>query len=154
MDERTPSAPADALIKDDASTELASDRTVLAIERTRMASDRTLMAQVRTSLALIGFGFTIYQVLGKASSVLPRASQTARNAGLAMLLLGLAILVMGIVSHAYFDRGLAQRRERLYEAHLLRHPARYLVTPTYLSAIALLIIGLAIASAILLRLFG
>jgi putative membrane protein len=152
MDERAPSTP--ELIKDDANTELASDRTVLAIERTRMASDRTLMAQVRTSLSLIGFGFTIYQVLGKASGILPRASETARNAGLAMLLLGLTILAMGIVSHAVFDRGLAHRRDRLFEARLLRHPARYLVTPTYLTAVALLLIGLAIAASILLRLLG
>jgi putative membrane protein len=154
MDERPPSSPVTELIRGDANIELASDRTVLAIERTRMASDRTLMAQVRTSLSLIGFGFTIYQVLGKASAMLPRASETARNAGLAMLLLGVAILVMGIVSHAMFDRGLARRRDRLFEAHLLRHPARYLATPTYLAAVALLIIGLAITSAILLRLLG
>jgi putative membrane protein len=154
MDERTPSTPADALIRDDANTELASDRTSLAIERTRMASDRTLMAQVRTSLSLIGFGFTIYQVLGKASGVVPRASETARNAGLAMLLLGLAILAMGIISHATFDRDLAHKRDRLFEAKLLRTPAHHRMTPTYLTAVALLIIGLAIASSIVLRMLG
>jgi putative membrane protein len=119
-----------------------------------MASDRTLMAQVRTSLSLIGFGFTIYQVLGRASGILPRASETARNAGLAMLLLGLAILAMGIVSHAIFDHSLATRRDRLFQAALLHNPANYRMTPTYVTAIALLLIGLAITASILVRMFG
>jgi len=154
MDERAPSPPVAELIKGDPSVELSSNRTSLSFERTRMSSDRTLMSTVRTSLSLIGFGFTIYQVLGKASGILPRASETARNAGLAMLFLGLAILAMGIVSHSLFDRELGKRRDRLYNAELLRHGAHYRMTPTYFSALALLGIGLALTASILLRLLG
>lgn len=154
MDDRTPSPPASDLIKGDPNVELASNRTSLSFERTRMSSDRTLMSTVRTSLSLIGFGFTIYQVLGKASAMLPRASVTARNAGLALLFLGLAILAMGIVSHTLFGRNLGQRRDRLFRAELLRHPAAYHMTPTYLTALALLCIGLAISGSILFQLLG
>jgi putative membrane protein len=146
--------PPPKLIDDDPSVELAANRTSLSFERTRMSSDRTLMATVRTSLSLISFGFTIYQVLGKASAIVPRASETARNLGLAMLLLGVAMLIMGIVSHSIFDRALAERRDGLHQAHLLRHAAHYHTTPTYVSAVALLVIGLAALAAILFRLFG
>jgi len=146
--------PPPDLIDADPSVELSANRTSLSFERTRLSADRTLMSTVRTSLSLIGFGFTIYQVLGKASGVLPRASETARNLGLAMLLLGIVVLIMGIVTHSMFDRALAQRRDRLYEAGLLRRAANYHITPTYVSAVALLIIGLAAITTIVFRLLG
>jgi putative membrane protein len=142
------------LIKGDAGTELSASRTSLAFERTRMGSDRTLMATLRTSLSLISFGFTIYQILGKASGVLPRASETARNVGLSLLVLGLVVLAMGIVSHSTFDRELARRRTRLYEEQLLHQAPQYRMTPTYISAVALLVIGLATLGSILLRMVG
>lgn len=142
------------LIDDDASTELSSNRTSLSFERTRMSSDRTLMSTVRTSLSLISFGFTIYQVLGKASGVLPHASETARNVGLSLLSLGLVVLAMGIVSHTLFDRELGERRARLHDAGLLHRAVRYHVTPTYVSAVALLAIGLSALGSIVLRLIG
>jgi len=153
MDERAqppPQSPPD-LIKGDANTELAANRTSLSFERTRMSSDNTLMSTVRTSLSLIGFGFTIYQVLGKASGVLPKASMTARNAGLAMLLLGMLVLIMGIISHTLYDRALARRRDELHDANLLRHAADYHMTPTYFSAVALLVIAVGLAATIIIR---
>jgi putative membrane protein len=135
-------ADPEGFIKDDPAVELSSNRTSLSLARTRMSSDRTLMSTVRTSLAMISFGFTIYKVLGEASALIPRASQTARWAGLAMLSLGLLVLVMGIVSHALFDRELSGRRQRLYEAKLIRHALNYRVTPTYIAALLLLLIGI------------
>jgi putative membrane protein len=140
------------LIKDDARVELASNRTSLSFERTRMSSDRTLMATVRTSLSLISFGFTIYQVLGKASALIPRASELAQRLGLALLSLGVLILVMGLVSHASFDRELKRRRDRLYQARLLRRALPYHMTPTYLAALLLLLIGLGALASIFWRL--
>jgi putative membrane protein len=140
------------LIHGDAGVELASNRTSLSIERTRMSADRTLMSTVRTSLSLISFGFTIYKVLGNASSLIPRASETARNVGLAMLTLGVVLLVAGIASHSVFDRELGLRRARLYEAGLLHRDIHYRATPTYIAAVALLVIGLSVIGSIVLRL--
>ena len=151
MDDRpTPETP----IGGDARTDLASNRTSLSFERTRMSSDRTLMATVRTALSLISFGFTIYQVLGKASALVPNASVTGRNLGLGMLVLGIAMLVMGLISHSVFDRELARRRERLRGMALLRRDVRYHATPTYLSALALLALGLMAFASIAMRLLG
>jgi putative membrane protein len=152
MDDQPDPAGPTGLVKDDPSVELASNRTSMSFERTRMSSDRTLMSTVRTSLSLISFGFTIYQVLGKASELIPRASQLAQRLGLALLSLGLLILIMGIVSHASFNRDLSRRRQRLYEAKLLRRALQYRMTPTYLAALLLLLIGIVALASILLRL--
>ena len=152
MDDRAAEPQNPDFIKGDPNMELASSRTSLSFERTKMGADRTLMATVRTSLSLISFGFTIYQVLGKASGILPHASVMARNVGLSLLVLGLVTLAMGIVSHGFFDRELGRRRQRLYEGQLLHRAAHYQLTPTYVSAVALLVIGVAAMATILLRL--
>ena len=140
------------LIKDDPSVELSSNRTSLSFDRTRMSSDSSLMSTLRTSLSLIGFGFTIYKVLGQTAGVLPRASETARNLGLAMLALGVALLAAGIVNHATYDRGLAARRRRLYDAGLMHSAPQYRVAPSYVAAVLLLMIGLAAIASIAFRL--
>lgn len=132
---------ASTLIGNDPSTELSSNRTSLSFERTKMSADRTLMSVVRTSLSLIGFGFTLYQVFGKASNLV-NADVTGRRLGVAMLVLGIALLAMGIIGHHHFDRSLGQRRDRLHGFALLRHAADYHATPTYITAVALLMIGL------------
>ena len=121
-------------------------------EQTQMSSDRTLMATVRTSLSLISFGFTIYQVLGRASAVLPRASATARNVGLALLTLGLVTLAMGLLTHSMFSRGLALRDDRAQAPHMVRRAVRLQMASTYVSALSLLLIGLAALTSIALRL--
>ena len=144
--------PPDDLIKGDANLELASHRTSLSFESTRMGADNTLMATVRTSLSLISFGFTIYQVLGKASGVLPHASVLAKNFGLGLLILGLVNLVMGLVSHGLFSRGLTERRAGLYAKGLLHHEVRYHATPTYIVAFSLLAMGLLALATIVFRL--
>lgn len=140
------------LIGGDPSVELSSNRTSLSFERTRWSLDGTLMSVVRTSLSLIGFGFTLHQVFSKASALIPRADVTGRNLGLALLILGLALLVMGLVSHRRAERDLEQRRERLHAMGLLRREAHYRPTPTYVTALALLIIGLLALGSVALRL--
>jgi putative membrane protein len=146
--------PPGDLVGNDPSTELSSNRTSLSFERTRMSADRTLMSTVRTALSLISFGFTIYQVLGKASALVPNASVTGRNLGMGMLILGITMLVMGLVSHAVFDRELGRRRERLHGMALLRREVRYHMTPTYVSALAVLALGVMAFVSIALRILG
>jgi putative membrane protein len=139
------------LIRGSASTELAASRTNLAFERTLLATDRTLMAMVRTSLSLIGFGFTIYQVFGKASRLLPDADVTGRRLGMALLVMGILLLTLGIRAHMRFDRELNRRRERLYALNLLHRGESYQKTPTLLIAIALLLAGVVALASISFR---
>ena len=147
-------SPADQLVGRDPSVELASNRTSLSLERTRMSADRTLMSIIRTALSLISFGFTISQAFREARKLNPRAlgDNAAHNFGLALVLLGVLMLVMGLVSHTFFDGEISQRRERLYSLALLRRDIRYHATPTFITAILLLLIGLAAALGIVFRL--
>jgi putative membrane protein len=137
----------------DASTELASNRTSLAVERTRMGADRTLMAIIRTALSLIGFGFTVSQAFRELKKLNPKTigDHAAHNFGLALVLLGVLLLVMGLVSHAIFGREINRRRERLFSLALLRRDIHYHATPTFITAILLLLIGLAAALGIAFR---
>jgi putative membrane protein len=141
------------LIGDDPAVELSSNRTSLSFERTRMSADRTLMSSVRTSLSLISFGFTIHEVFAKASPLVEAANAQGRRLGLALLSLGVLVLVMGLVSHGRFERGLAERRQRLFDLMLLRTAPRHDVTPTYVSAFLLLAIGLLAIADIAFKIF-
>ncbi len=144
----------DVFLKHDPTVELSSNRTSMSLERTRMSADRTLMSVIRTALSLIGFGFTINQAFHQLHKVNPVAisDEAARNFGLALVLLGVLMLVMGIASHALFDHEVSARRGRLYAKGLLRREIRYHATPTFISAILLLLIGLAAAGGIVFRL--
>jgi len=144
----------DGFLDRDAAVELSSNRTSMSLERTRMSADRTLMSVVRTALSLIGFGFTINQAFRQLHHVNPAAisDEAARNFALALVLLGVLVLVMGIASHALFDHEISSRRRRLHAMGLLRREIRYHATPTFISAILLLLIGLAAAGGIVFRL--
>ena len=138
-------APTSGLVCADPSVELSSNRTSLSFERTWMSADRTLMATIRTSLSLISFGFTLNQVFSRVPQL---AHASGRRLGLAMLALGVAMLAMGILGHARFGRELARRREHLFGLQLLRRVLPYRLTPTYVVAVLLLLIGIfAIADA-------
>jgi inner membrane protein YidH len=137
----------------DPATELSSNRTSLSFERTRMSADRTLMSTVRTSLSLISFGFTIHEVFSRASNLVPGVDQSGRRLGLALLVLGVLLLVMGIVSHSLFVRALSERRERLFRLHLVRRAIHYHATPTYVTAVSLLVLGLMAIADVALKLF-
>ncbi|HET9230872.1 MAG TPA: DUF202 domain-containing protein [Vitreimonas sp.] len=148
------SHPSEALLGGSDTVELASDRTSLAFERTQMAADRTLMATVRTALSLISFGFTInevFQQLGEGGTL--RGGPAAHYFGLALVLLGICLLSLGLLGHRRFMMGLARRKERLFQLGLEREGAHFERTSTYITALALLLLGLAAAVSIIWRSF-
>jgi putative membrane protein len=129
---------------DDISVELSSRRTGMSFQRTRMSADRTLMSVIRTSLSLISFGFTIYQVFDKlrdAGTITHAAAP--RNFGVALVLLGITMLVIGIVYHVQFMVGLRHERAAMKAAGLVHGESHFPVSLTLITAIALLVIGIA-----------
>ena len=131
-------------LKFDTNTELAARRTGMAFQRTRLAEDRTLMAVIRTSLSLIGFGFTIAQVFQKLreQDVITKAA-APRNFGLSLVALGILMLVVGIVYHIQFMLGLRHLRESMRKEGLLHGESIFPVSLTLITALVLLIIGVA-----------
>jgi putative membrane protein len=131
-------------LKFDTNTELAARRTGMAFQRTRMAADRTLMSVIRTSLSLIGFGFTIFQFFQRLreQDVITKAA-SARNFGLALAALGVLMLIVGIVYHIQFMMGLRHLRESMREDGLLHGESVFPVSLTLITAVVLLIIGVA-----------
>jgi len=129
-------------------TEMSMRRTGMSIQRTRMSADRTLMSVMRTALSLIGFGFTIYQAFHKLyeAGVLHRA-QAPRNFGLILILLGVLLLIGGIANHVRFAVELRRTRGTMKEAGLIHGESAYPISVTFVTAIALLLVGLlAVAS--------
>lgn len=131
------------LISGSPSVELSSNRTSLSFERTRMSADRTLMSVVRTSLSLISFGFTIFEAFRQLQRVgeLPATGSAPVYMGISLVSLGILMLVMGIASHMHFGGELNSRRARLYAWKLMRRDLRYSITPTFVIAFLLLVIG-------------
>lgn len=142
------------MIGGSATNELASHRTGLAFERTLMGADRTLMAIVRTALTLIGFGYTINEILRQlaARRMLAGVDRTGRHLGVALLGLGVLLLVMGLVGHARFYIALKRRRRWLLQLHLLHGFDHYRPTPTFITAVLLLGIGLVALISVVFRL--
>ena len=131
-------------LKFDVNTELASRRTGMSFQRTRMSADRTLMSVIRTSLSLIGFGFTIAQVFEKLreQDVITKVA-APRNFGVALIALGILMLVIGIVYHIQFMAGLRHLRESMREEGLVHGETSFPVSFTLITALILLIIGVA-----------
>jgi putative membrane protein len=131
-------------LKFDTNTELAARRTGMAFQRTRLAEDRTLMAVIRTALSLIGFGFTIAQVFQKLrdQDIITKAA-APRNFGLALVGLGILMLVIGIVYHVQFMLGLRHLREEMREEGLIHGETIFPLSFTLVTAIVLLLIGVA-----------
>jgi len=131
-------------LKYDTNTELASRRTGMAFQRTRLAEDRTLMAVIRTALSLIGFGFTIAQVFQKLreQDIITKAA-APRNFGLALVGLGIVMLVLGIVYHVQFMLGLRHLRESMRAEGLIHGESVFPVSLTLITALILLVIGVA-----------
>jgi putative membrane protein len=131
-------------LKLDVNTELSSRRTGMSFQRTRMSADRTLMSVIRTSLSLIGFGFTIAQVFEKLrdQNVITKAG-APRNFGVALVGLGIVMLVLGILYHVQFMVGLRHLRESMREEGLVHGESRFPVSFTLITALILLVIGVA-----------
>jgi len=129
---------------DDISVELSSRRTGMSFQRTRMSADRTLMSVIRTSLSLISFGFTIFQVFEKLKEAGTLAHAGApRNFGITLVALGIVMLIGGIVYHLQFMLHLRHQREAMIAEGLVHGESSFPVSLTLLTAIILLIIGVA-----------
>jgi len=134
-------------------TEMSMRRTGMSIQRTRMSADRTLMSVIRTALSMIGFGFTLFQVFQKLleAGVIDRAG-APRNFGLALIVLGVFLLIGGIINHIRFAIELRRRRQAMKDAGLIHAESAYPTSITFLTAVALLIVGLVAAVSIILNL--
>jgi putative membrane protein len=102
------------------------------------------MSVIRTSLSLIGFGFTIAQVFEKLreQDVITKIA-APRNFGVALIALGILMLVIGIVYHIQFMAGLRHLRESMREEGLVHGETAFPVSFTLITALILLIIGVA-----------
>jgi putative membrane protein len=129
------------------STELAARRTGMSFQRTRLSADRTLMSVIRTSLSLISFGFTIYSFFQKVRPAEP-GTHGARNFGATLVCLGVGMLILGIVYHVQFMRGLRGLREALKAEGLVHAESGFPTSMTLLTALVLLLIGVAAAVSI------
>ena len=129
---------------DQISVELSSRRTGMSFQRTRMSADRTLMSIIRTSLSLISFGFTIFQVFEKLrdQSIITHGAP-ARNFGVTLVALGILMLIGGIVYHQQFMSELREQRKAMTEAGLVHAQSSFPVSLTFITAVALLFIGIA-----------
>jgi putative membrane protein len=133
-------------IDDDASTELASNRTSMSFQRTRMSADRTLMSIMRTSLSLISFGFTIFQFfrhIAEMDTTVPHVTtDSARNFGMALVYLGELLLLLGIWKHVSYMLQLRRDHARLVNDKLLHTQGEFPFSVTLMTSLALLAIGL------------
>jgi putative membrane protein len=129
---------------DQISVELSSRRTGMSFQRTRMSADRTLMSIIRTSLSLISFGFTIFQVFAKMrdQNIITHGAP-ARNFGVTLVGLGILMLIGGIVYHLQFMSQLRDQRKAMTEAGLVRAQSGFPVSLTLITAVVLLLIGIA-----------
>jgi putative membrane protein len=129
---------------DDVSVELSSRRTGMSFHRTRMSADRTLMSIIRTSLSLISFGFTIFQFFQKlADSNIVSTAHSTRTFGMTLVWIGIGMLAFGILFHVQFMIGLRRERTHMKEEGLIHGESHFPVSLTLLTAIALLILGIA-----------
>lgn len=129
---------------DEISVELSSRRTGMSFHRTRMSADRTLMAIIRTSLSLISFGFTIFQFFQKlAENNIVSAAHSTRTFGMTLVWIGIGMLALGILFHVQFMIGLRHERGQMKEEGLIHAESHFPVSLTLLTAVALLILGIA-----------
>jgi putative membrane protein len=132
------------LISDDKSVELSARRTGMSFQRTRMSADRTLMSVIRTSLALISFGFTIFEGFRKLQEAnVVTSAEAARNFGIALVALGIGMLVIGIFYQIQFMLGLRKERHSMKAAGLIHGESIFPPSLTLITALLLLIIGIA-----------
>jgi putative membrane protein len=131
-------------LSDDPAIELSSRRTGMAFQRTRMSADRTLMAVIRTSLSLIGFGFTIYQFFERLrENGNLTAAGPARNFGITLVALGILMLIGGIIYHVQFMLSLRGERKSMTDVRLIHGRSPFPVSMTLITAILLLLTGIA-----------
>jgi inner membrane protein YidH len=136
---------APGMIRGDAGTELASNRTAMSFDRTALSNDRTLMSVVRTSLSLIAFGFTIFQFFHKVSDTYIRGGLpplAPRRFGLALIVLGVIMLTLGILNHRHETLDRRRRRQSLFDEGLIHHVEARRLNSAMVVAILLLLVGI------------
>lgn len=102
------------------------------------------MAGMRTSLGLISFGFTISQVFQKLREAGVFVSAAApRNFGIALVALGIGMLLLAIMYHIQFMLGLRAERQAMTAARLIHGESAFPPSLTLITAIVLLLIGVA-----------
>jgi putative membrane protein len=133
------------------SVELSARRTGMSFQRTRMSADRTLMSVIRTSLSLIGFGFTIFQFFEKLreGNVITGTAHPARHFGIALVSLGILMLIGGIGYHVQFMIELRKERARMRDDDLIHGESTFPVSLTLMTAILLLLLGVAAIASML-----
>lgn len=131
-------------LRDSPSDEMSARRTGMSFQRTRMSADRTLMSVIRTSLSLLSFGFTIGQFFQKLKEAdLVASAHEPRVFGMALVWLGIGMLALGIVYHVRFMIGLRKERAAMTGATLIHGESGFPLSLTLISAIVLLLIGIA-----------
>lgn len=113
-------------------------------ERLLMEADRMMMQTVQTALALIGFGFSINAFFNDVAESLgaPGGGVGARLMGILLMFIGIQLLAMGTWTQAAYRRDLIQRYVAAAPAASawIRKHTRF--TPSFLSAVLLLIAGI------------
>ena len=128
----------------DERTDMSKRRTGLSFQRTRLSADRTLMSVIRTSLSLISFGFTIYQVFEKLrTGHVIDSGEAPRTFGMSLIVLGVAMMVLGIVYHLQFMLALRGERRRMVQEEMLYGESPFPPSMTLITALLLLLLGLA-----------
>jgi putative membrane protein len=134
---------------------MAGMRTALAFQRTRLSADRTMMAIMRTSLSMIGFGFTLYTFTTNfikrdgAEGLL--AQQAPTRFALTMIFLGVLLMMIGIYSHIRFMLSVRSQRDSFVAEGFLPPKEDYPLSLTLVTAILLVLIGVAAALSVIFR---
>jgi putative membrane protein len=120
--------------------------------RTRLAVESTLMSWMRTAISLLGFGFTIVQFFDRLQT-LPGVSparfpDAPRYLGLALIFCGVVALVISVCQYRW-------SLNYLWSGDFISIAGATpegKLTPTYATAIALIIVGALTFLSLLLRL--
>jgi len=134
---------------------MAGMRTALSFQRTRCAADRTLMAIMRTSLSMIGFGFTLYtfttNFINRDGAAGLLAQQAPTRFALTMICLGVLLMTLGIFSHYRFMMAVRGQRASFIAEGLLPPKEDFPISLTLVTAILLVMIGVAAALSVIFR---
>jgi putative membrane protein len=115
-----------------------------------LALQRTLMAATRTAVSLIGFGFTVAQFFQRMRDSIPgkMRPEGPRDFGLALIAAGVISL---IVFTWQYHRAIILLQSGIW-APVAGTRERTVVTPVYITAVVVILIGIAAFVVILARL--
>jgi putative membrane protein len=118
--------------------------------RTQMSLQRTLMSATRTAVSLIGFGFTVAQFFEHLRDKLPESLRNVRPD--APRNLGLLLIAAGVLSLALFTWQFKLASDYMRGNDFAPISiARPMNSPTYMTSLAVFLIGVAAFASVLLR---